>query len=140
MQTLEFYKENLTTNGNGDLEWDSRSPLNFGGNYIGGTSTKYTGDDPVNIDYILFDGYNGKDWPGIIHNTKKLPSDVTQNTRFTAIKDIKNGPEDFYKETYISNNIVTKIAYNVWDEKVSKKLNGKANNEYSQFSIDNLIA
>ena len=138
-KTTKFYKENLTTNGNGDLEWDSRSPLNFGGNYIGGTSTKYTGDDPVNIDYILFDGYNGKDWPGIIHNTKKLPSDVTQNTRFTAIKDIKNGPEDFYKETYISNNIVTKIAYNVWDEKVSKKLNGKANNEYSQFSIDNLI-
>jgi len=129
IKSSKFYKDNLDYDGV-NFNWKTTSPLNFGGTNIGGTDTS---DD---VDYILFDV------PGITYNTKKLSDEVSTNTRYTAIKSIYKEPKigKFYKETYDHSNILTKISYNVWDQKVSEKLDGVSNNNYNTFLIDSLIS
>ena len=127
IRSSNFYKDNLDFDGS-NFVWKTTSPLNFGGTEIGGTDTS--------VDYILFDV------DGIINNAKRLPEEVLTNTRYTSIKAGYEKPiiNDFYRETFEYSNILTKISYNVWDKKVSTKLNGDVNNKYNAVSIESLIS
>ena len=119
------FGKQLELNGN-DFIYKGTTPSSISGINIGGTNQK-------DVDYILFDN------KGIVFNSKRLPSEILQNSRYTAIKNIESNG-DFYIEEYRNSNINTKIAYNVWDPKVSKELDGKNNQNYFNFKINSLAS
>jgi len=115
-----------------DFVYTSKTPTTIGGINIGGTN-QGTPEDPV--DYILFDT------KGIINNSKRLPSEITQNNRYTAIKTdtlTTDSNGDYWGQDLKNSNINTWLGYNVWDVDVSEGLKGKENNTYRTFKIDSL--
>jgi hypothetical protein len=125
------FGENLMVSGN-DFIYTGKSPSSISGVEIGGTEQRDA--DGNGLSYILFD--NNK----IRQNSKKLPSDIVQNTRYSTIipKDESKTDTKYYSEQYYSNNINTYISYNVWDEDVSEKLKGDVQGKYKNFKIDSL--
>jgi predicted chitinase len=118
------FGSNLEVDGN-DFIYNADTPTSISGINIGGTNQK-------EVDYILFDV------KGIVANSKRLPSEILENSRYTNIKKL-NSDGDFYKEEYRNSNINLKVAYNVWDPSVSKGLDGKLNGpNYYTFKIDSL--
>jgi predicted chitinase len=110
----------------GDFVYTSQTPTTISGINIGGTNQ-------TDVDYILFDT------AGIVNNSRRMPSEITENTRFSAIKT-KNPQSDgdFWNKDYRNSNVTTWLSYNVWDKEVSEKLKGKDNSIYKTFKIDSM--
>jgi hypothetical protein len=128
--TTEFGK-GLKLDGD-DFVYTSKTPTTIGGINIGGTNQ----GTPINpVEYILFDE------KAIINNSKRLPIEITQNSRYSAIKtDVitTENSSEYGSQDLSNNNINTWLGYNVWDKEVSKGLKGKENGIYKDFKIDSL--
>jgi len=128
LKTTKFFKDNITE----DLtNLTINSVQKISNVKIGGL------DDDVN--YIDFD----KD--KIIQNSKSLWQKIKDETKYKKIvktddnvinKELKD--KTFLVQNYKWNNLNTNILYNVWDEKVSKKLYNTNNKSQEDLSITDI--
>jgi len=115
-----------------DFVYTSKTPTTIGGINIGGTNQ---GTPKESVEYILFDEKS------IINNSKRLPIEITQNSRYSAIKTDKittDNSSEYRSQDLRNNNITTYLGYNVWDKEVSIGLKGIDNGIYKDFKIDSL--
>jgi len=115
-----------------DFVYTSKTPTTIGGINIGGTNQ---GTPKESVEYILFDEQS------IINNSKRLPTEITQNSRYSAIKTDKittDNSNEYWSQDLRNSNITTYLGYNVWDKEVSIGLKGIDNGIYKDFKIDSL--
>ena len=134
LMTTGFGKESLKESG-GEFTYINSVPTSISGVKIGGTRFN-------DIDYILFDDTPGIDTKKILHNSKKLSSEITTNSRYTSIILANNSisSQNYYSEGFTNGNINTYLYYNVWDQKVAAELKGVDNGNYRTFKINSLAS